>query len=41
MGVEGVGSGSGAEEAMEKKVVKKSIDEYLRGGGAVQLMLLD
>jgi hypothetical protein len=33
--LEGVGSGSGALEAMEKRVAKKSIDEYLRGGGAL------
>jgi hypothetical protein len=28
MGVEGVGSGSGALEAVEKSVAKKSIDEF-------------
>jgi len=38
--VEGEISVSGALEATERRVAKKSIDVCLRGGGAVQLMLL-
>jgi hypothetical protein len=40
MGVEGEVSASGALEATEKRVAKRSIDVCLREGDEVQLMLL-